>query len=119
MSLGPFWLAVLCVGHWLSVGSLFVSVWVLGVGWVPVVVGCVVACRPLPCRWSAGSGLPARSLLARPMLHDLWAAAAALVPGAPPPFETGMMWSAWNGSCSFGPCPHIQQCVAVVRMAFA
>jgi hypothetical protein len=59
----------------------------------------------------AGSGLPARSLLDLPMLHERWAAAAC--PAPPSCLEIGMMWSAWKGSPGFGGCPQIQQVVAV------
>jgi hypothetical protein len=41
--------------------------------------------------FGAGSGLPARSLLERAMLHDRWAGATS--PPILPPLEKGMMWS--------------------------
>mgnify|MGYP003564788818 FL=1 len=89
-----------CAGH-----GFVLRVWVWG---APLV------CLVLAFRFVAGSGLPARSLFALAMLQDLCAGAS---PPVPPPSFTGVMWSACQGSWGLGPSPHIQQRVAVARIA--
>jgi hypothetical protein len=64
----------------------------------------------------AMSDLPARSLLAREMLHERWAAASG---PTSPPSAIGMMWSACQGSLGLGPSPQMWQVVAVALMSAA